>query len=157
MRHAPDPRPQAAQSEPTPLAHHGPAEQEQPGQIRGGSAAQNPGVEAAQRFAAVRVSHDPLDAEGRKHDAGHDREVGVTVGVDRKPDPVTSLRPAQLVLSHQRGHVEVQPPQSQGDGDAQDRRGQQWCGDRAVDSSRAMARSDSPMVMIMNSSCRSAK
>src|SRR5829696_10465383 len=67
----------------------------------------------------------PLDAKGGEHDPGDDREVPVGIGLHHQPDPGLALDLGQPLLGGQRRHVEVQPPQADGDGHAQDRPGQQ--------------------------------
>jgi hypothetical protein len=104
---------------------HAALEQQLPGEVQRDAAEEREGVEGVQRLARTGVRQHALDAEGGQHDAGNEREVSIGVGLDGQVDPGLASRLQQSLLGRQRHHVEVQPPQADGGGHAQDGRDQQ--------------------------------
>jgi hypothetical protein len=109
---------------------HALLEEQVPGEVEREPPIQGRGVEEAQRLAVTGMHEHALDADCADDDAGDDREVPVSLGLERHPDARLALRVTEPVFRGTGDHLEVQPPQAQSCHDAEHGRGEQRRADR---------------------------
>jgi hypothetical protein len=86
---------------------HAALEQQLPDEVQRDAAEERERVEGAQRLAVAGVREHALQAKGGEHDAGHEREVPVGVGLNGQVDPGLASRLVQSLLGRQLPCLEV--------------------------------------------------